>query len=267
MPWFDDAAQYYRELPANDQPLSQGDIVVAATTVIQSDAASSDVPGPTTLDESRRTTIWLASDAHFPAAPTLSARTRWGLAMVIPHGCALDKDWNERISDLIEAGHGRDEAIRRASEDPTLDPYVTLAPVRALASVDINKRAGIRMNRRLGNFPVCASDSIPEAYVDLTRLSTVHYTTLPGSCRIASISDLALAHFHFALTMNFAYRGLSGLAQLEDAIGHKIVSVNAAPRSGGRLIATFILENGSELVLEGSDRNRPAELPSRQRRN
>lgn len=267
MAWFDEPAQYYRDLPATDQPLSQGDIVVAATTVIHSGEAGSDVAGPTTLGEVRRSTLWLASRTTLPAAPTLSALTLWGLAMVVPHGCALDKDWNERIAELIEAGHSREAAIRQASEDQSLDPFVTLAPILALESLDQNKRAAVRMNRRLGNFPVCVSGSIPEAFVDLSQLSTVHYETLPLTSRIASLSDLALAHFHFALAMHFAYRGLTGLKHLEEAIGQRIVNIGVASRSKGRIIATFVLEDGQELVLESIDRgDQVANLPPRQRR-
>lgn len=260
MAWFDDPKQYYRDLPAITDALAQGDIVVAATTVIFPGDGESDVAGPTTLDESRRSTVWLASGATLPGAPALSANTRWGLAMVVPHSCALDKDWNERISDLIDAGHPRDDAIRRASEERDLDPFITLAPVLSLTSLPESKRLGARMNRRLGNFPICPNADIPDAFVDLAQLSTVHYSTIPTSSRVASISDSALAHFHFAVAMHFAYRSLSGLKELEDAVGRQIVNISVTERTKGRLVVSLILDDGQELVLEGEKRGR--EVPA-----
>lgn len=111
------------------------------------------------------------------------------------------------------------------------------------------------MNRRLGNFPACAKDDIPESFVDLTRLSTVHYSVVPASRRIAALSKKAIAHLHFALAMHFAYRSLSGLKAIEDIVGRKIVNMNVTERAKSKLIVTFLLDDDREVVLEGDNRS------------
>lgn len=265
MAWFDKPDLYYQGLPPVSSALSQGEIVVAPTTVILGGEGAAAMIGPATLDDVRETSIWLAAGDELPAAPALSARTRWGLAMIVPHSCALDKEWQERIADLIDVGHSEEAAHRTASAEQGLDEYVTLAPLFALSDTDASKRAGIRMNRRLGNFPVCAIDEIPESYVDLSLLSTVHYSVVPPARRVAALSDLALAHFHYALAMHFAYRSFSGLEAIEGAIGRAILDISVAEKAKGRLVVTLILSEGVELVLEGENRNAPAgdKLPPR----
>jgi hypothetical protein len=262
--WFDNPAEYYAELPQQDAALSQGDIVIAPTAIIFPGESESEVAGPTTLDETRDTTLWRASSQTLPGAPSFSSRTRWGLAMVVPHSCALDKEWNERIAELIEAGNDKGNAIREASKQDDLDAHITLASVLALETLPASKRAGVRMNRRLGNFPVCAKDDLPESFVDLTQLSTVHYSGIPQAQRIAALSSKSIAHLHFALAMHFAYRSLSGLKHIEDVVGRKIVDLNVAERAGGKLIVTLLLDDDREIVLQGD--NRGVEAPVQESR-
>lgn len=89
---FDEPERYYRKID-DGAPISQGDIVIAPTVVVRLGIAESNVAGPTELDAERSVTIWQAAVAQTGvSAPSLSADTRWGLAMVIPHPCAMEKD-------------------------------------------------------------------------------------------------------------------------------------------------------------------------------
>lgn len=252
MAWFDEPAKYYRAVD-QAEPLNQGDIVVAPTTIIYPGSAGAEIAGPADLAEVRHSTLWLAGGDTLPAAPAFSAETRWGLALVIPHPCAMEKEWNERVTELRQAGHELDDAKRMATEDEALDPFISLAPILPMDTVPQHRRAGIKVNQRLGNFPVCGQGAIPEAFVDFNQISTAHYTAVPRRRRVAALSDLAIAHLHHSLVMHVAYRGYSGLTELERAIGELITDVAVTPRAKGKLVVNFILESGKTLTLESQD--------------
>jgi len=248
--WYNEPSCYYG--PGSDA-LSQGDIVIAPTTVLRAGTGASGIVGPMDLGEERETGIWLAGASTLPGAPDLSAKTRWGLAMVIPHPCAMEKEWNERVGELMSAGHSADDAAARATQDTDLDPFVTVAPLILYESIPSAKHSGIRANQRLGNFPVCPRDLIPDAFVDFNRLTTLHYTLIPRSQRVAALTDLAVAHLHHALVMHFAYRSASGLSEIEKAVGQTINSVTATARAKRKLIVNIVLSNGEALTLESQD--------------
>jgi hypothetical protein len=63
--------------------------------------------------------------------------------------------------------------------------------------------------------------------------------------------------------MHFASRGLSGLKELEHALGHNILKLSVSPRSKGRLIVNITLDDGSTLTLESQDTNEQLETAVR----
>jgi hypothetical protein len=249
MAWYDESEKYYLRADA-ECPLTQGDIVLAPTSVIFNDAAESEILGPTDFDQAKRSTLWMAAGDKLPAAPTFSSETRWGAAMIIPHACAMEKEWNEKKIALMKIGIPQADAVEQATADDSLDPYITLAPLGSYEDVDESMHRGIKTNQRLGSFPVCAIETLPESFVDLNRLSTVHYDVISRAHRVASLSNLALAHLHHSLVMHFAYRSYAGLPDLEAAIGCRITDLRISPRAKGRLVVDFILDNGQTLVLE-----------------
>lgn len=259
MAWFDDPREYYKAFEERD-PTGQGDIVIAPTTVILPGAAESDIVGPADIGQSRRSTIWHAASEELPAAPAISTETQWSLAMVVPHACAMEKEWNERRIELGRQGMSDDDATVQANSEDDLDQFVTLAPLRLYPEVPEWKHRGIRVGQRLGFFPVCEDGEIPESFIDLNRPSTVHYTLVKRVLRQRSLSDLALAHLQHALAMHFAYRGLTGLEELEEAVGHTIVKLMPTNRAKGRLVVNIILDNGQTLTFEGHDAPRPPEV-------
>ena len=95
MAWYDDASLYYG---AAAEVLTQGDIVVAATGVFEGDRGDVSPASPLYFGEERLVQVWLGSTGTLPEAPSLGLRARWGLAMVLPHACALEKEFNERVA-------------------------------------------------------------------------------------------------------------------------------------------------------------------------
>lgn len=157
---------------------------------------------------------------------------------------------------MIEGGTPDDEAIRIATEDSTLDEYVTLAPIVSFGAMLERKRQSIAQGNRLGSFPVCPYREMPPAYVDLTRMSTVHYQTVPTNTQLSAISELATGHLQRALAAHFAYRSFSKLRELEAAVGRRIDRVTCTT-TAKRLSVLLVLDNGETLALEG---NRNPEL-------
>jgi len=254
MAWYDDPSVYYRPDAGTSEPISQGDIVIAPTSVIYLGSGDRDVAGPTDLGQSRKVAIWIASSDEYPAAPAIAAEVQWGLAIVMPHSCAMEKEWNERVQELIAAGHHEQKAIELASEDESLDPALALAPLLGYEQLSESARAPTRTGDRIGSFPICGQETIPESFVDLNRVMSVHYKVVPSAQRVASLSDLALAHFQHRLAMNFAFRAIDKFDAISRAVGHTIVEVVATVRTKNKLVVDLMLEDGSAITTEGNAR-------------
>jgi hypothetical protein len=254
MAWFDDPHEYYREGLDDTVGISQGDIVIGPTAVIVHGTAETDVAAPADLDIVREVTLWRsAEEVDLPGAPSLAAQVRWGLAMVLPHPCALEKERNEVVHELTSAGTDLQAAKAKASGDPELDRYVAIAPVRAYDGMPDARAAPIARGDALGSFPIVARGDMPATYVDFSQISTVRWELLSTRQRVAGLSELAVAHLRHRLATYFAYRAKSKLGTVEAAVGQRIVEVNATP-TNRKLTVSLILENGTTLVLEGDRR-------------
>ena len=200
------------------------------------------------------------------AAPTLSAEVGWALAMVIPHNCAMEKDWNERVAELVASGASQGEAEQQAGSDTGLDPLVTVAPILPYAGLSAKRERSIRSGLRLTAFPVVGNGQVPEGFVDLNAMTCVHYTLVLVEQRVAALSRVAEAFLQKKLAMHFAYRDDSDLDVIAKAVGRRIVGVNvveAPSKKSARVKVAMTLEDGETLVLEGSA---PAPRPARQAR-
>lgn len=265
MSWFDDPAAYYGD---GFDVISQGDIIFAPSAVLVGGAGGVAGEAPKMINEERLVSLWTATTGRLPEAPSVAVRAQWGVAMVLPHPCALEKEFNERIEELIARGVDQQAAEDIANEDQTLDRHIALAPLRLYDTLPEQRRAGARQGARLGAFPVVASTefAIPESYVDLSRITTVDIGLLPLSLRIASLSDLSRSHLQVGLAMFWAYRHKSRLDELERAVGQKISAVHPV-RGAKRLSVSFVLEDGHTLTLEGSTASEPqANAPERRKR-
>ncbi len=258
MAWFDDPNLYFRNPLDPARAISQGDIVIAPTAVITPGTADTDVAAPSDLDVVRHVTIWRSTDdVELPGAPSLSAKVRWGLAMVVPHNCALEKEWHERVAELVASGTIKNEAQDEASQDPDLDPYVGIAPILAYSSLSKERADRIATGNPLGSFPIPQSNVVPASYVDLSQTTTLRWELIAKQQRLAALSELAAAHLGHRLAMHYAYRAKSKIDELESAVGQRIISITSTP-TARRLIVGFVLEDGSTLTLE-ADRNPSAQ--------
>jgi len=137
--------------------LSQGDIVVAPTVMAWSPESR---PAP---DIFPQIVADLGSSVLSPAwspdpprnIPSVTTETRWGPAIVLSHDCSIDKEFNEKVDRLIHAeGLAERDAVRAASEDRTLDPYIVVSPLYDYARLPANKRESVRSGQRYGFFPL-----------------------------------------------------------------------------------------------------------------
>jgi len=265
VPWYDDPIQYYADV-GEDDALSQGDIVFAATLVVEPGSGETNIAGPTGPGERRRITLWPAAGDALPAAPAMAADVSWGLAMVVPHRCALEKEWNEALESFLAEGSDRAEAERRATATPGLDRFVTIAPLVPLDQADPSKQASISRGDRLGAFPVCADATMPRAYADLYRVTTVDERLVRVTHRVKALSDKARAKLQLGLSLFFAARSKSKLGEIEAAVGKSIEDVVCVAKAN-KVLATFVFTDGSKLVLEGNagevPKGRVPERPAR----
>jgi len=265
MAWYDDPSLYYGS-PA--EVLAQGDIVIAATGLFEGEHGEASPASPLHFGEERLVQVWLGSTHRLPEAPSLGLRARWGLAMVLPHACALEKEFNEFVATLVAAGHEQSEAEQIASEDLSLDRFIALAPLCTYNELAPTRHIGVQTGTRLGTFPVPENgpSGIPGTWVDLRRISTTDVTLIDvDPMRLASLSPLAQAHLQAALAKHWAYRDLSRYDELQRAFGQRITAV--VPISTGKKMRIgFTLENGTQLVFDASDKplpppNAPARRP------
>ncbi|HEV3155871.1 MAG TPA: hypothetical protein VGZ00_00825 [Candidatus Baltobacteraceae bacterium] len=251
--WNNDASLYYAA-SWSELALSQGDIVLAPTAFFFPGRGEREAVAPE-LGDSRTIHVWTGSeDGKVISAPTLSVEVTWSPAMVIPHTCAMEKEWNERVHELARTGIPQEEAEAQATADPYLDAVLLIAPIKRYEGLPDRRQRSILSGNRLGEFPVPGTNVIPAGYVDLNAITAVHHTLVPIDQRIAVLSEIARAYLQRALVLHFAWRHDSALADIESAIGRTIIdsSVIAVPsKKPSRVKVVLLLDDGTKLVLEG----------------
>lgn len=262
MSWFDNESEYYRDAVG---PLRQGDLVLAPTVILGPGECEGAGVSPTALGEQRSVQVWKATKHLLPEAPTLKAEVRWDLAMVIPHDCALEKEFNERVGELVRNGTPEVVAIEEASADRTLDRLVAVAPIRAYEETTPKCKEGIRTGQRHGTFPVPASATycIEPGWVDLTAPTTLDRNFFSPNLRLASLTDRAADYLRASLARHWAYRDLTGADEISKAIGRTIVDIKAAPMARDKIrLELFLDSDGGTITLDGSSKPAP---PQRRR--
>jgi hypothetical protein len=263
MSWFDSETDYFQ---APDGPLRQGDVVLAPTAVFEPGPGQAPGVAPAGLGEERTVQVWRGARQSLPDAPALQARVRWDLAMVLPHDCSLEKEFNERVAELMAAGQAEDAAIHAASADPMLDRLIAVAPVLGYDTVLPRRREGIRTGQRLGTFPVphSAAYAIEPSWVNLNAVTTVDRSFFSANLRVAALKDRTVDYLRAALARHWAYRDLTREDEISRAIGRHIVDIKAAPMPKERLrLELFLDGEGGTLTLEGSSKPAPPDRRAR----
>jgi hypothetical protein len=253
MAWHDDESLYYASLD-NDIALSQGDIVIAPTALLFPGDGEREAIAPN-LGENRAVRIWTGgADERITSAPTLSAEVLWSLAMVLPHNCAMEKEWNEHVAELCRSGISQEDAEDLANSESGLDTTIMIAPFKPFDGLSDRRMRSIQSGNRLGEFPIVKTALIPAGYIDLNAATAVHYTLVSIDQRVASISDLTRTHLQRTLAMHFAYRHDSALDDIEKAVGRMIVRTSlleVPSKKSRRVKVALVLDDGKTLVLEG----------------
>lgn len=250
---FDDPREYYE--PAIGY-LRQGDLVIAPSVTLWSDRERTADPDvlltPERVGITQSTLLW----PHREEVEGVSAEARWGLAMVLPHECAIHRDFNRRLIQLQEAGNSQDDAIEQASNDPTLDPTIVVAPVIPLSHLPESDRRSVASGGRIGLFPVCpgpnaTAPTIPAGVVDLGRISEISRRLVHA--RVARLSNRARALLRFKLAEQWAYRNQSLDDEIARAVGHTIVRHQVIERAKD-LQVILELDDGTTLILKQDQR-------------
>lgn len=240
----------YAEAP--HPTLRQGDIVLAPSALLLPPAdrdLSAPRNGPARLGEAQRLALW--NSRGDVLSPDVSVEVRFSPVLVVSHDCELEKDFNERVRELLDEGQSEEEAIAEAEADPTLDPYAVVAPILPYTSVLERRHAGIRSGQRIGYLPL---DQLPgdggDYLVDLGRLCTVSVELLPQRAKVASLGPESVYELRYKLSEAYAIRDLVVLQELERLTGCTIVRAVALPKSAKKTSLQLHLDDGDIVHLE-----------------
>jgi hypothetical protein len=232
--------------------LRQGDIVLAPSAVLVAPGHRDLAPprrGPQRLGDVQRLALWDGDAGSH--SPDLTAEVRFSPVLVLSHDCDLEKDFNERVRELLAAGRTEEEAVAEAEADPSLDPFASVAPLLPYSDAPVRRHAGIQSGQRIGAFPI---SNLPQDggdyFVDLGLVCTVSVELLPQAGKIASLGAESVAELRFKLSESFALRDLAVLQELERLAGRTIVRATALPRSGKKTSLQLFLDDGDVVHLE-----------------
>lgn len=232
--------------------LRQGDIILAPSVVLvppgQRDL-SAPRRGPERLGDVQRLALWDGDERAL--APDVSAELRLSPVLVLSHDCDLEKEFNERVRDLLAAGVPQDQAVAEAEGDSSLDPLAVIAPLRAFSELPAQRHAGVRQGQRIGFFAVL---QLPrdggDYFVDLGQVATVSVQLLPHAGKVASLAPESVYELRYKLSEAYAIRDLAVLQELERLTGRTIVRAAALPKSGKKASLQLFLDDGDIVHLE-----------------
>jgi hypothetical protein len=232
--------------------LRQGDIILAPCVVLvppEQRDLSAPRRGPERLGDIQRLALWDGDGRAL--APDVSAELRLSPVLVLSHDCDLEKEFNERVRDLMAEGMPQDQAVAEAEADSSLDAFAVVAPLRAFSELPPQRHAGVRQGQRIGAFPIL---QLPrdggDYFVDLGQVATVSVQLLPQSGKVASLAPESVHELRYKLSEAYAIRDLAVLQELERLTGRTIVRATALPKSGKKTSLHLFLDDGDVVHLE-----------------
>jgi hypothetical protein len=238
--------------PIPHATLRQGDIILAPSAVlVPSREGDLDAPrsGPARLGDTQRLALW--EDGAGSRAPELSVEVGFSPVLVLSHDCDLEKEFNERVRELLAEGRSEAEAVEIAEGDPTLDPFAAVASLKPYDLLPPRRHAGVRAGQRIGCFPL---DRLPrdggDYFVDLGQVSTLSVALLRQDGKVASLDRDSVFELRYKLAEAYAIRDLAVLQELERMTGRAIVRAEAVPRSGKKTSLQLYLDDGDIVHLE-----------------
>jgi hypothetical protein len=201
------------------------------------------------LGTTQRMALW--DEPSGTGAPGVSAEVRFSPVLVLSHDCELEKDFNERVRELIAGGMAEDAAVLESEADPTLDPFVVVAPLLPYSQIPERRHAGIRDGQRIGYFSI---DRLPhdggDYVVDLGLVSTLSVELLPQRAKVTSLARESVYELRYKLSEAYAIRDLAVLQELERMTGRTIVRVVAQGKSQKKTSLQLYLDDGDIVHLE-----------------
>lgn len=244
------------------RPLQQGDVFVQGGF---SRIAASDGWSPTAWApyESYRHTFAAADTAV--GTPAHDVVAGLALVMVVSHDCHLDKELHLAAKALLRAHPDRGEewAYAQAETDDTLDRHVIVSPIVSADAVAVNDSKMLLASRVVGYLAVPPSDRhglIETTIVDLGQRTTVDRLTLTR--RLASLGDEARLQLRYALARMDSLRTPDLTAELEAAVGQRIMSIDRP--TGRRATLLIAFEDGGTLEVLPRPGHTPQDGPRRQ---
>lgn len=244
------SAGTYLDAPRSQS--SQGDIVSVPTTTLWSLEGRGVVDGIPPFrgqfGSSVRGPLWKAPRGD--PQKFASHETRTGLAMIVSHECSLDKQFNELVTRLRNAGLGASEAAEIAGKRNDLDETLVVSPVYLLSEIPAAYQRGIE--QRFGYYPLpplpIQQPGTMDLVADLSQMTTVDYRLI--STTVASLTDEAVNRLRFKLSELFAYRHLSSLGELSNLIGQRIANVQVIEHSKKKTRLVLELEDGTSRIID-----------------
>jgi hypothetical protein len=229
-----------------NETLSQGDIVFAPTVTVWSQAKIVAVgfpDAPRDIAVSVRGPLWKPPKSG--NVPLVTHESAWRPGIVVTHDCALDKQFNELVDELVRQGFARPEAVAAAGVQEDLDPLVLIAPLMLYTEIPQGWHQGIRDGNRIGYFPLPSIPGLPQHSfaVDLSQMTTVHWRLL--SPTIASLARPNVGRLRYKLSEMFAFRHLSALGEIAEIVGQRIVEIEVQKKSAKKASLILHLEDGS----------------------
>jgi hypothetical protein len=232
--------------------LRQGDIIVALSVMLlppEERDLSAPRRGPGRLGDVQRLALWEGDPSTL--SPDVSAAARFSPILVVSHDCDLEKDFNERVLELMAEGSSEEEAVAAAEGDPTLDPFAVIAPLLPFSDLPAKRHAGVLNGQRIGYYPIL---QLPrdggDYFVDLGQLSTVSVQLLPQHGKVASLAAESIFELRYKISEAYAFRDLAVLHELERLTGRTIVRASALPKSGKKTSLQLFLDDGDAVHLE-----------------
>jgi len=236
--------------PTPHPTLRQGDILLAPVANLAPGVEPAKLAAPPRMVGERVFGgLWAAPGAG--SIPPVAVLATWVPVLILSHDCELEKEFNERVIDLLAQGVGEAEAIDIASADPDLDPWAAVAPLLPLETFEARRHSGILQGQRIGVFPVPSLPHEAGAFaVNLFRVSTVSTELLWSSPKLASLDEASVHVLRFKLSEAYASRDLSTLEELNQAVGARVTGVEALPAGKKKTSLVLHLEGRESLHLD-----------------
>ena len=258
-------------LPETRPLLSQGDVYLAATTIVWSEEAFQAIPlippAPEEPGALVFTPAWTRASAPL-APPVVTLATRWAPVLVLSHDCEIDKEFNEQVDALVREGVPEAEAMARAGNDPALDRYVLVSPLLPYDEQELAPARWdtVRAGQKIGYFPLPPMPAYEdtEYFIHLSRICTVERRLLSPRFKAASLSEPARSLLRFKLAEALSSRNISLVSKLEAAIGRRITDVRTLKVKRPDATVMLVLEDGSEVQV-GARADMEIPIPERTR--